>query len=151
MGFLDDASRTIKADVKYENIYTVLNKNTGLRIQDIFYLCVLVGFKEHKKSEEFQLGRKEFRVSYLEEIPRSILYAIANEVKPLTELSTEATPESYNQIVKEFQLYSNGGMELLLSRVFKEKYHNGTLQENYDDYDIDILKYLYDQINEIPF
>ena len=42
-------------------------------------------------------------------------------------------------------------MELLIENVFKDRYRDGLLQDNYKKYDVDILKYIYDQVTEIPF
>jgi len=148
MNFLSEGKRTIKADEKYEDIYTKLTDKTGMSIHEIFYLCVLLGFKSQYKSDNFTTGRKEFRVTYLNEMQRSILYTIANEFRPLSELTT---PEGISEVIKEYQKYSNGGMELLIGNVFKERYRDGLLQDNYKNYDVDILKYIYDQVTEIPF
>lgn len=148
MDFLSEGKRTIKADEKYEDIYTKLTNKTGMSIHEIFYLCVLLGFKSQYKSDGFTAGRKEFRVTYLNETQRSILYTIANEFKPLSELTT---PEAISEVIKEYQKYSNGGMELLIENVFKDRYRDGLLQDNYKKYDVDILKYVYDQVTEIPF
>lgn len=148
MDFLSEGKRTIKADEKYEDIYTKLTNKTGMSIHEIFYLCVLLGFKSQYKSDDFTAGRKEFRVTYLNETQRSILYTIANEFKPLSELTTS---EANSEVIKEYQKYSNGGMELLIENVFKDRYRDGLLQDNYKKYDVDILKYIYDQVTEIPF
>ncbi|GBD61698.1 hypothetical protein [Tetragenococcus halophilus] len=148
LNFLSEGKRLIKVDEKYEDIYTTLTEKTGLAIHEIFYLCTLLGFKSQQKSEEFIGGRKEFRVSYLEETQRSVLYAIANETIKLSELTTS---DAINSVIKEYQRYSNGGMEILIENVLNNHYKDGRLQENYTKYDIDILKYIYDQLIAIPF
>lgn len=148
MNFLMEGKRTIKADERYENIYTVLNEKIGMSIGEIFYLCVLLGFKYRKKGENFIAGRKEFRVTYLGENQRSILYAIANESLSLVKLNTS---EKINSIIHDYQLYSNGGMEILIDDVFRSHYINGHLNPNYNNYDIDLVKYIYDQLLNIPF
>lgn len=148
MSFLSEGKRTIKADERYENIYTKLTERTGMNIPEIFYLCVLLGFKNQRQSTEFTAGRKELRVSYFDENQRAILYTIANEHHSLTEFSDA---EKVSQIIRGFQKYSNGGMEILIEEVFKDRYREGSLQDSYPKYDVDILKFLYDQITEIPF
>lgn len=148
MDFLSEGKRTIKADEKYEDIYTKLTDKTGMSIHEIFYICVLLGFKSQYKSNDFTPGRKEFRVTYLDETQRSILYTIANEFRPLSELTI---PEIISEVIKEYQKLSNGGMELLIENVFKDRYREGLLQDNYAKYDVDILKYIYEQVTEIPF
>lgn len=148
MSFLNDGKRTIKADVRYDQIYTQLNSKTRMTISEIFYLCVLLGFKNNRKSDEFQSGRKEFRVTYFNESQRSILYAISNEIHEISELSQ---PENLNEVIKEIQKYSNGGMDILIENVFEDRYRDGSLLDSYSNYDIDILKYIYDELTEVPF
>ncbi|CRH20589.1 hypothetical protein ACN6J9_06570 [Carnobacterium maltaromaticum] len=148
MKFLTEGNRTIKADAKYEDIYQQLNEKTGMGIAEIFYLCVLIGFKNQRKSEGFITGRKEFRVTYLDETQRSVLYAIANEQTPLVDLNTA---EKIKQTISEYQKYSNGGMEILIEEVFKNNCIKGHLNESYKDYDVDMICYVYDQLNEMPF
>ncbi len=148
MNFLSEGKRTIKADERYEDIYTKLSEKTDMNNPEIFYLCVLIGFHSKRKSDDFIIGRKEVRVSYFDEKQRSILYAIANEFVPLSELTDI---ETTNLVIKEYQKYSNGGMEILIEAVFKNRYKNGILQDSYTKYEVDILKYIYEQITEIPF
>lgn len=148
MDFLTEGKRTIKADVMHEEVYQQLNEKTGMGIAEIFYFCVLLGFKNQHQSTEFRAGRKEFRVTYLDETQRSILYAIANEKVPLIELNTQ---EKIKEVIFDYQKYSNGGMEILIQKVFKNHYINGSLDNTYDDYDLDLIRYMYDNLNEMPF
>lgn len=148
MNFLSEGKRTIKADERYEDIYTKLSEKTGMNIPEIFYLCVLIGFHSKRKSDDFITGRKELRVAYFDETQRSILYAIASEFKPLPELNDT---ETINSVIKEYQKYSNGGMEILIENVFKDRYKKWILQDNYTKYEVDLLKYVYEKTTEVPF
>lgn len=148
MNFLSEGKRTIKADVRYEDIYTKLSEKTDMTISEIFYLCVLIGFHSKRKSNDFIVGRKELRVTYLDETQKSVLYAIANGLKPLSELTGA---EAINTVIREYQKYSNGGMDILIEDVFKDRYQDGILQSSYTKYEIDILKYVYENITELPF
>lgn len=148
MSFLSEGKRTIKTDEKYESVYQVLSDKTGMSIAEIFFFCVLIGKRSETKSMDFKPGMKEFRPSYFTETQRGVMYGIADTIIPITEIDT---PEKVNEIIREYQLLSNGGMEIIISEVLKDRYKDGQLDEKYDGYSIDLMKYLYSKLNAVPF
>ncbi|MGP6145716.1 hypothetical protein [Jeotgalibaca sp. A122] len=151
MKFLEEGSRTIKADEKYEHIYTKLNEKTGLKIQDIFFLCVVLGYKNQRTSSDFQVGKKELRVTYLSETQRSILYAIGGNLEEINILQNPTDKDAIAKVIREYQKYSNGGMEILIERVLKNNFNGNQLSDSYANYDVDLLKFVYSELSAIPF
>ncbi len=42
-------------------------------------------------------------------------------------------------------------MEILVNTVFKSKWNGEILDGSYDEYEIDIISYIYEQALEVPF
>lgn len=52
---------------------------------------------------------------------------------------------------KRLEEYAEGGMEILVNTVFKSKWNGEILDGSYDEYEIDIISYIYEQALEVPF
>lgn len=151
MSFLSDGKRVIVLDRRYDEHYQVLQDELGMDISKLFYLCFLLGYRNGRKKEDFQPGKKQFRSAYLSEDQRAVLYTIAEEISDYELFKNMKDTEMIQSIIKEFQIYSSGGMDILLEEVFSAQLVNGYLNPAYKNYDYDLLCYLYDKIEEVPF
>lgn len=52
---------------------------------------------------------------------------------------------------KKLESYAEGGMEILVEDVFKRRFDGYKLDESYTEYEVDIVSYLYMDVNEVPF
>lgn len=151
MDFLSEGKRLIKIDEKYEYHYDKIQEKTDLDISKIFYLCLLLGYLNGRKTDTFKPGRKEFRVSYLNDDQRAVFYTIANDITNSELLKHFGEAEMITKIIREYQNYSNGGMEILLENVFEPNMINGQFNDAHTNYDLDLMSYLYDQLVQVPF
>lgn len=151
MSFLSDGKRLIVLDQRYDHHYEFLQKQLDMDIAKLFFLCLVLGYKTGRKQENFIAGRKQFRPSYLSEDQRAVMYTIGEEICE-HQLFKNFTDQSYiTKIIKEFQLYSSGGMEILLEEVFSSQLTNNQLNPAYKNYDYDLLCYLYAELEVAPF
>jgi hypothetical protein len=54
--------------------------------------------------------------------------------------------ENYNKYIRVLEEYSEGGMELLVEKVFRSKYTSGNLDPNYRWYLVDVMNFVYSQV-----
>lgn len=151
MSFLADSKRLIVLDQRYDHHYDFLQKELDMDVAKLFFLCLLLGYKSGRKKEDYKAGRKQFRTSYLSEEQRAIMYTIGEEICDHQFFKNVTDPNLITKIVKEYQLYSSGGMEILLEDVFNTQLINDQLNPAYKNYDYDLLCYLYAKLEVAPF
>lgn len=151
MGFLQEAEMVIYGSQKYEEIYMKINKDTKITYKNIFLLCAALGARKGKMLPVEKRGR-EFRASYLNEAEENLLYTIIlNNESQGKKIELFNDPEYRKAARKIIEEYAEGGMSILVDEVFKEKWNGIKLDEKYDKYDVDIMKYLIANLNEVPF
>lgn len=151
MSFLDKGGSTVKADVKHEQVYDLLHEKLDLEIHNIFFVSFVIGYLKGKKSEDFTAGRKEFRVTYLDEKQKSIMYTIGNEMVDGEFFRDPQNGDLIRKIIREYQLYATAGMDIIINEIFDDFSIGGQLNPTIADYDIEFIKYLYDELNIAPF
>lgn len=151
MSFLDNSGTTIKADKKHEDAYDLLHEKLELEISNLFFISLIIGYRKGVKSNSFAPGKKEFRVSYLNDSQKSIMYTIANECTDGEFFSDPSNEVLSKKIIREFQLYATAGMDIIINDIFKHYTVNGQLNSAKSDYDVQLLKYLYQELNTAPF
>lgn len=151
MDFLSQKQMLIFTSKKYEPIYMLLNKEYDFPYHKLFILCASLGASKGKASELDGKGR-EFRSNYFNNDERNLIYSIilndemrGKNIEKFNESSFHA--EARNII----ENYAEGGMDILVEEVFKEKWDNHQLDSKYKDYHMDILKYVLANLKEIPF
>jgi len=140
MDFLTD-QRLIFTSKENENIYIFFNTKYKIEIAEIFLLCATIGYKKNLRVQYSEYGR-EFRSNYIKPSGRSSLYSILLDSNENISVEDFQNKENHNRYVKILQEYAEGGMFDLIENVFSIKYSNGFLDENYDLYIYDILKYV---------
>lgn len=144
----------IKTDQRYSEYYSDINHFSGLDTASIFLMCVIIGYKANKMSDDLKFGdkSKEFRGEYFDDIGKSILYTIADNITDGKMFDDWDDDSLKNEIIKKFQRYSNAGMDILINDAFSDNMTDGKFRESYDNYDLDLTKYLYDGLNvKVPF
>lgn len=147
MDFLQTEQRLVYTSKDYESIYVFFNDEYRIEYAELFVLCAIIGFKTNSRKALSENGR-EFRSNYIKSGNRSSLYTIL--------LSNKATPfviddflvkEKYKDMVKVLEEYSEGGMNEIIEKVFKSKYHKGNLDPVYKHYLRDVMQYVRDIVN----
>lgn len=145
------SQQKIYTSKKYEPIYKTLNKILEIKYQDLFILCASIGFKNNNKSLVEEKGR-EFRSNYLNREQRATAYTIIlNDSNTGRKISRFEDKDFIIESRKTLEQYAEGGMDILVGQVFKSKWTGELLDESYDEYEIDIITYIYEQDLEIPF
>lgn len=151
MNFLQESQIQFYSSQKYEEIYIRMNKDFKMGYKHIFLLCAALGAKHGRKSPVGKHGR-EFRASYLNKEEENVLYAIMLN-DPSIGKNIEAFTDSSAQtdMRKLLEQYAEGGMDILVEEVFKEKWNGVQLDEKYDAYHVDMLKYTIANLQAVPF
>lgn len=151
MGFLQESELLIYSSQKYEEIYFRISKDLKISYKNIFLLCATLGARNGRLAPVTKRGR-EFRASYLDESEENLMYTIIlNDETKGKDIELFNDPEFRKEARKILEEYAEGGMDILVEEVFKEKWNGIKLDEKYDNYDVDIMKYLIATLNKVPF
>lgn len=158
MGKLKEAQIIFHVDESYTGIYDYFTKRQdnapGIEIKYLFLLTVTIGFNNSKRKEMNSRGSTQMRSSYLSPDQESLVYNIAfsdgnfnNDIEKL------ASGEKSNlaDIKKMYEEYANGGMEILIEKVFKGRWNGEELDPEYEHYHYDLFKFVSSEIKEVPF
>lgn len=151
MSFLQDPGLLIYASERYDDIYMRINKDFKISYKNIFLLCAALGARKGKRVPLDKRGR-EFRATYLNEEEEQLAYAIIlNDPEAGKNIEAFDDPEFKVEGRNILQEYAEGGMTLLVENVFKEKWNGMALDPRYDQYGVDMMKYLFAELNQVPF
>lgn len=135
----------------YESIYKHLNDVYSIKYQDLFVLAAQLGFKNDRKKTREGKGR-EFRSNYLSLQQKGVLYAlILNEPSFNKDLDTLNDKDFQSECKNILEEYAIGGLEYLCESLFGFKWNGIKLDEIYDEYDLDLMSFIKNQIDDIPF
>lgn len=151
MDFLTE-QRILYTSKKYEDIYSYFNEGSmKLKIHEIFLLCASIGFKNNRKNTFTEIG-KEFRTNYFSTQQMSAMYSIILNDSSLGKQVEMFYNNGFKRdALKRMEEYAEGGMEIICEEIFKKRWNGKELSRDYDEYDIDILSYIYENSKEIPF
>jgi len=151
MKFLQKGHIIFYTSQKYEEIYFRINKDLKYGYKEIFLLFAAIGAKNSRKSQLDKRGR-EFRASFLNDEEANMLYAILlNDPSIGKDVDVFNDPDKQTEMKKMLEQYAEGGADILVEEVFKEKWNGYKLDEKYDTYSVDMLKYVIANINAVPF
>lgn len=150
MGFLAK-QRLIYTSKEYEDIYLKIKDSYDIRYQDLFLLCSTIGFKNGRKVKFEKRGR-EFRSNYWDIDARTSVYTILLNDKDLNiTIEDFNNRDRYSEYQKTLEEYAQGGMEILLEKVFPANILNNIQSKPYDEFIIDIMSYVYEEYTAVPF
>lgn len=150
MDFLQN-QMLIYTSKKYENIYIYLNNEYDLQYHRLFLMCASLGARNSHSPTVNEKGR-EFRSNYFDNDERNLAYSlILNDESKGKNLDRFNDKTFYVEARKLLESYAEGGMEILVKDVFKEKWDGNKLDESYQNYPIDILSYIVSALKEVPF
>ena len=151
MSFLQEPGLLIYASEQYDDIYMRMNKDFKMSYKNIFLLCAALGARKGERVPFEKRGR-EFRGTYLNEEEEQLAYAIIlNDEENGKNIEVFDDPEFRSEGRRILQEYAEGGMSILVENVFKEKWNGIRLDPRYDNYGVDMMKYLLAELNQVPF
>lgn len=140
-------SRLIVTDSRYKDVYNLLSKQSGLNINTIFLLTLLLGYRENRQGQGLKQGGAEFRPSYFKQEQKLIILGIIYELFGKDTLNNIDDSSLLKEIEEKLQLYSNGGMEILLENFLGSNPINGEFVTTYTNADIDLLKFIFEKLS----
>lgn len=151
MDFLTKQQIVFNTSKKYEDVYIKLNEIEKIKYHQLFVLSAAIGFKNNKKVILKEKGR-EFRSSYLNTDQKTTMYSIVlNDPTLGKNIDKFSDKEFISSAKKTLEEYAEGGMELLVNKVFKTNFRDNILNSRYDEYVVDIISYVYQESVKIPF
>lgn len=137
---------------KYEDIYDVLvNKKHIFKMSELFTTCAVLGFK-HNNPVPLESKGKEMRSEHFKENNLTALYSIMiNSPMINANLDSFGDYDFIKNAFKVIEQYAEGGMDILCSKVFEENWNGYNLAEDYEYYEVDLLRYIYEDFNEDVF
>lgn len=150
MDFLT-GQRLIFTSERYGSIYGHFIENYGIKLAELFLMAMTIGFYHNRRVERKGEGR-QFRSNYFSTQERSSVYTML-----LTDPEMGKAIEHFEE--KEFQFkarkvmeeYAEGGMKILVEEVFMGNWDGNTLDKTYKEYEVDILSYISQLIDDTPF
>lgn len=151
MDFLVDKQIVMYTSKKYENVYTFFSNNYDIKYHSLFLICATIGAKSGTSLTREEKGR-EFRSNYFSLDERNLVYTILlnDEIKG-KDLERFKDSDFHAEARKVIENYAEGGMDVLIEEVFKEKWDGNKLDEKYKNYATDLMSYVLATINEVPF
>jgi len=136
---------------KYENIYSLFSENYGIKYHQLFTIFALVGAKKFISEKRDGKG-KEFRSNYFETNQKSALYTLILNHKELGENIDGFLENDFINKSKELlENYANGGAKIICEEIFKYKWNGINLDSSYKEYDLDLICYILEILDEDVF
>jgi len=151
MDFLGDKQILMYTSKKYEHIYTFFSNKYDMKYHSLFLICAAIGAKSGKSSPVEERSR-EFRSNYFSLDERNLVYIIIlNDEMKGKDLERFKDADFPAEARKLIESYAEGGMDILVEDVFKEKWDGNKLDEKYKNYPVDLMSYVLTTLKEVPF
>lgn len=143
----------LKSSKKYSNIYKHFSKNYSIKYHELFAIVSAIGFVNDRKSEPVEKSSGiELRSNYFNNSQKASIYSIIlNDYEQGRQIEGFEDKESISKYCKMIEEYAEGGMEILVEEVFKRKWNGIGLDDDYLEYDIDVMSYYLAFHNKVPF
>lgn len=136
---------------EFETIYDELKNKYEIRYQDLFMLCAQIGFRKKKRKKLIGKG-KEFRSSTINARQKACCYSILFNASEFDTSMEGMKKDSFQSEGKNIlEEYANGGMAILVSTIFKTKWNGKNLDSSYKEYDIDLMSFIKEELESVPF
>lgn len=150
MDFLSEQA-LLNTSKEYEQIYIYFNERNKIKLHDLFLFFASVGAK-NGKSEPFTGKGREMRTNYFNRDQRDLAYTIIlNDELRGKNIDRFTEKEFFAEARRLLEEYAQGGLSIIIEEVFKSRWNGFKLDDKYQDYEIDMLSYVYGSLNEVPF
>lgn len=142
--------------VKYNDIYDVLGYDTKSKIFEnrisLFLFAATIGFKHIEPLVVGERVKDPIHCEQLKENQLASLYSIIVNDETLGKNIENFLEEDFlKKALRRVEEYAEGGMKILCDKVFETKWNGESLSTEYSDYDIDLLRFIYEERMESPF
>lgn len=150
----------------YAPFYDMLKDNLDVQAIDIFYVTMLLGYKNNKQRKITKENQPDVvratetskvtqvRTNYNNDY-HPVMYALMEEISGF-QFFSDYNDEKLKHNIEELNNYANGGMDLLIEEVLQdyltESGQRNVMREKSDLVER-VIQFLYDQLNnnEVPF
>lgn len=131
---------------KYDSIYEMLvdKKKIFENRAGVFVFASIVGFKNNKRIPVKERAT-EMRSEHISE--KDLLAIICMMFKEFDyDFNKFEDYENVKKMMPVIEEYAEGGMEILCNTAFYGQWDGNSLSENYDEYEIDLVRYIYKEM-----
>ncbi len=148
-----------RRNTTHEKVYKILKNKTTMSDFEIFSYIVLVGLSFDKMESFTNINvdankTLQTRGHVIKNRTLLGIYASLLEKDEFKYNIEKLANEDFikGEFVKTVEEYAEGGMQLLLEE-FKDawRWDGDSISEEYDDYDVDLLRFIYDRVNSVEF
>lgn len=151
MDFLSENQIVLLTSQRYQDIYIKLNEKFDIKYHELFILSAAVGYK-HNRKIPFQGKGREMRSTYFDQAQKTTAYTIIlGDEDVAMDIRSFEDKEFITTAKKLLEMYAEGGMEIIVEEVFGNKFNNEILDTSYDEYLIDIMSYICQEAQQLPF
>lgn len=137
----------------YNRVYDILKIKTSMEPYEIFSYTLLVGLAFDRR-EAFKERDLETRANVLKARTLLGIYASLLEKENFRYNIEKLGSEEFikNELLNTIEEYAEGGMQILLEE-FKEiwRWDGNSISDEYNDYDVDLIRFIYDKVNAVDF
>ena len=143
----------LKSSNRYVGIYKFFRETYSIKYHELFTLVASLGFVRNNKEQTTEKSNGiEFRSNYFNNSQKSSIYSIIlndPEVgKQVEKFDDEDSILIYRKLIED---YAEGGMSILIDEVFGKKWNGVTLDDDYTEYDVDIISFYLAYQQQVPF
>lgn len=139
--FLINRSKT------YDNIYNYFcNKKKIFSMAELFTISAVIGFVKDNKVDFSNNRGKDIRSEYFRTNELMNIYVIMIKSRYINATIDNFVDYQFiKDSFKHIEEYAEGGMQILCKEVFAGNWDGNDLKESYDNYELDILGYIYEK------
>lgn len=141
----------INRSKKYEAIYEYFLKNKSFSMSELFTICTVIGFINNIRVPYNDKG-KDIRSEYFSDNDLMKIYVIMMKSSDINATIDDFADINFRKDkFKIIEEYAEAGMKILVDEVFKGNWDGSELSRSYKKYEIDILSYINEVRNKVPF
>lgn len=145
-----DISRT------YNDIYEVLVMDKNCRVFDnkisLFVFAASVGYRYNNPKDILDRSDNSIHCQPISESQLATVFSIIiNDATIGKNFENFIDNDFLTKGLKLVEKYAQGGMEILCDRVFESNWNGDTLSRKYNEYDVDLLRFVYQERMTEPF
>lgn len=140
----------------YEDVYQVLVDDDKCKIFDdrisLFIFTLAVGYKRNTSKDILIRSGNPVHSRRMTESQLATLYSIViNDETIGKKFESFLNDDFLSKCLKLIEKYAQGGIEILCEEVFEKKWNGSTLSREYNEYDVDLLRFIHTERISDPF
>lgn len=147
-----------KVDISkcFEDIYDALASEKSTKLFDnkisLFVFSAAVGYKYNNPKDILQKSDNAIHCQPISERQLATIFSIiVNDATIGKNFENFIDSDFLSKGLKLVEKYAQGGMEILCDKVFDSNWNGKTLAREYKEYDVDLLRFIYEERTDAPF